>query len=233
MARDTSKAYETSQEVFPQRLNQLMREFGITQSVLANICGVRRQTISLYIQGQSSPDWKKLKAIADTFNVSADWLLGLSDEQKLNGDNTSCTSSGLSKNAIEKISTLTPEAMCELNACLELSNLDTYLLALSNVRRVSLLLDDCVGNYKGLSVWIKPEELKNLLASCYSSYQYNMRFAKDIFHDFVTDVIGFDSDEVAMKAKEKIFSLDLEISKSDTRATDKAENADSVENSEV
>lgn len=65
-------------KVFPERLSALMKERQTTQQELASALGVKRQTISLYKSGQSIPDAEQLKNIAVFFDVSADWLLGLS-----------------------------------------------------------------------------------------------------------------------------------------------------------
>lgn len=51
--------------------------------MLASVIGVRRQTISLYMSGQSNPDWEQIVKIAKHFEVSADWLLGLSDVKSM------------------------------------------------------------------------------------------------------------------------------------------------------
>ncbi len=65
--------------VFPQRLSALMMRRKLTQQKLADALGVKRQTVSLYISGQSMPDAEQLRNIALFFGVSADWLLGLSE----------------------------------------------------------------------------------------------------------------------------------------------------------
>jgi len=61
-----------------------MKENDVNQTELANAIGVRRQTISLYANGQSSPEIEKLQKIADFFrkkgvDVSYEKLLGESE----------------------------------------------------------------------------------------------------------------------------------------------------------
>ena len=74
--------------IFPKRLKQLMRERKVikngreqrtSQQELADSLTVKRQTVSLYLTGQSVPDAIQTRSIAQFFNVSTDWLLGLSD----------------------------------------------------------------------------------------------------------------------------------------------------------
>ena len=65
--------------VFASRLRSRMEEQKESQTSLAKIVGVQRQTISLYATGQHNPNAYVLAKIARALNVSSDWLLGLSD----------------------------------------------------------------------------------------------------------------------------------------------------------
>ena len=91
-------------KVFSERLSELMKEGGLKQQDLANVLEVKRQTVSLYMSGQSMPDAEQLKKIAVFFNVSADWLLGLSDVRVLETDlREICTYTGLSEVAAKNL----------------------------------------------------------------------------------------------------------------------------------
>lgn len=79
MSRKNDPASVTEKRTFPTRLKALMTEQNVTQKQLAAVVDMRPQTVSLYIQGQSTPDINCLKKIAEYFSVSADWLLGLTD----------------------------------------------------------------------------------------------------------------------------------------------------------
>lgn len=82
MSRKKAPSSVTELSVFPMRLQELMeREPRTTQPQLAKALGIQRQTVSNYANGQSSPDWKTLAAIADYFHVSADWLLGRTETE--------------------------------------------------------------------------------------------------------------------------------------------------------
>lgn len=96
---------------FPKRLTKLMKERTIAengkerklrQQDLADYLGVKRQTISLYMTGQSMPDAEQLKNISIYFNVSADYLLGLTDVPTVNTNTRKvCDYVGLSQEAVE------------------------------------------------------------------------------------------------------------------------------------
>lgn len=87
--------------VFSDRLSLLMKERKLTQQILADGLGIKRQTVSLYMTGQSMPDAEQLKKIAIFFDVSADWLLGLSDIRTLDIDiKKVCECTGLSESSV-------------------------------------------------------------------------------------------------------------------------------------
>lgn len=82
MARQKKLTYITANKPFPKALRELMDETDTTQPMLAESMGVTRQTISLYCNGQSTPDIDIFAKIADYFNVSFDYLLGKSESKK-------------------------------------------------------------------------------------------------------------------------------------------------------
>jgi len=73
-----------------------------TQKALAEAVGIRAQTISLYINGETQPNIETLLKIADYFGVSTDWLLtGVSAESIDINDYT-----GLSEEAIKMLNNM-------------------------------------------------------------------------------------------------------------------------------
>lgn len=70
-------------KVFSERLCQLIEEKGITQNQLAETIGKTRQTINGYTLGNTAPDSDTLIELSNYFNVSADYLLGLSNVKTL------------------------------------------------------------------------------------------------------------------------------------------------------
>lgn len=87
---------------FPAQLKALMKDRNITQKQLADVVDMRPQTISLYVNGQSAPDVNCLKKIAEHFDVSADWLLGLSPTPSCDESvKAVCKTTGLSAPIVE------------------------------------------------------------------------------------------------------------------------------------
>lgn len=64
---------------FGERLKELRTEKGILQRELADHLKVSRVTITQYETGNRSPDDEIKKKIAEYFNVSLDYLMGISD----------------------------------------------------------------------------------------------------------------------------------------------------------
>lgn len=94
----TSKQYGYN-SVFPTRFRELLK--GHTQKEIAELCGVKPQSVSLWLNGSTRPDILYLAKIAEFFNVSTDYLLGLSDIKTTDNETKAlCLSLGLSENAV-------------------------------------------------------------------------------------------------------------------------------------
>ena len=80
MARNKTPIAEKYNAPFPTALRKLMEERGETQENIAKAAEKTRQTISQYVNGISEPGYETLVKIADHFNVSADYLLGRTED---------------------------------------------------------------------------------------------------------------------------------------------------------
>ena len=59
---------------FPERLKKLRLAKGLSQTEIANILEVNPNNIGRYERGESNPNTKFLKALADCLDVSVDYL---------------------------------------------------------------------------------------------------------------------------------------------------------------
>lgn len=66
------------------RLKELRKNAGLTQTQFANEIGAAQNTVSQWESGARRLDDETIKQIAAYFNVSVDYLLGLSDDKKNN-----------------------------------------------------------------------------------------------------------------------------------------------------
>ncbi|MSS64476.1 helix-turn-helix domain-containing protein [Velocimicrobium porci] len=64
---------------FNIRLKQLRQKHKLTQSELADILGLKPTAISNYESKRNEPSFEKLIALSKYFDVSCDYLLGISD----------------------------------------------------------------------------------------------------------------------------------------------------------
>ena len=69
-----------SKELFGQRLRALRKQNKENQDALAAILGLKKPQISEMENGNSSTTLEKLVLICEHYKVSADYLLGLSDD---------------------------------------------------------------------------------------------------------------------------------------------------------
>lgn len=60
--------------MFGERLKELREDFNMTQEQLGQIIGINRSTISAYENNTINPTLDVVVKLADTFNVSIDYL---------------------------------------------------------------------------------------------------------------------------------------------------------------
>lgn len=95
--KDTNK-----NEVFLHRFRELVYEDAKSQDELAREFGASRQTVSKWMLGESIPDIDALIKMAKYYNVSADYLLGLSDTVSVDVNvKATMEYTGLSEAAVE------------------------------------------------------------------------------------------------------------------------------------
>lgn len=72
----------TSKILFPERLSALRKERRLTQKELGEVFGLSAKAISTMENGERGTTIEKLIAISDYFNVSSDYLLGISEHRR-------------------------------------------------------------------------------------------------------------------------------------------------------
>ena len=65
--------------IFCERLQQLRKEKGLKQSELATILNTTQRRISYMESGKVEPDLETLVLLANFFDVSTDYLIGIED----------------------------------------------------------------------------------------------------------------------------------------------------------
>ena len=62
--------------IFPERLKQLRQKKGLTQKDIADLVHVNRVTYTNWEKGNREPSFENLIKLADSLEVSLDWLFG-------------------------------------------------------------------------------------------------------------------------------------------------------------
>ena len=68
--------------VFRQRLQALREKKRISRSVLSELCGLSPDSVRRYERGESEPSMGSLIQIAEFFEVSTDYLLGIDERER-------------------------------------------------------------------------------------------------------------------------------------------------------
>lgn len=70
-------------EVITWRLKKLRKNEGLNQSELAEILGVKRNTVSTWERGTRVPDYSTLRKLVQLYEVSFDYLMGETDTEAI------------------------------------------------------------------------------------------------------------------------------------------------------
>ena len=69
-------------DIFSQRLQTLRKSAGENQETLGAVIGIGKTGVSEMENGRKTTTLEKLAVICQHYNVSADYLLGLTDERR-------------------------------------------------------------------------------------------------------------------------------------------------------
>ncbi|MBC2581779.1 helix-turn-helix domain-containing protein [Clostridium sp. DJ247] len=103
----SNKKDRRSADFFDKPLNrnirELLKESNITSSKLAQHLGVTGEAVRWWSGGYSRPDIDKIVGIASFFNVSTDYLLGITSYRNKKTEEMTVSETGLSEVAAKKI----------------------------------------------------------------------------------------------------------------------------------
>lgn len=101
MVKEIYKGYDSP---FAIRLCDLMARYNTKQIELAELLGITRQSIGQYADGTSLPPVDKIIELANYYNVSTDYILGLTDVLTTDAELRSiCEYTGLSEKVIKEL----------------------------------------------------------------------------------------------------------------------------------
>ena len=173
-----------SNRMIGERIGKLITEKGITQQVLSDRIGVKRETVVQWLNGSRKIKAEHIIMLCKALNVSADYLLGLSEIESLDPDVKACYHyTGLSETALYTLHNYESEISATLSKLIEYHEFWHLLCDISNYGCTS---DKWVnGNYEYVSPYSKCNKsitvdyLRNEVG-CY--YEYNSNRTSKIMH---------------------------------------------------
>lgn len=81
-AKRLSHLNEEYPDIFVVRLNKIIDELDVSMGEISVDIGCGRDIVASYIRGDRMPNSRTLMNLCRYLNVSADWLLGLSNEKR-------------------------------------------------------------------------------------------------------------------------------------------------------
>lgn len=93
-----------TKEKIGQRINAALAERNVKQKELAKHLGIQDNTVSYWCKGERTPNTEQIINISELLNVSADYLLGLSEVKTTDKDiQFVCDYTGLSDKAVKML----------------------------------------------------------------------------------------------------------------------------------
>lgn len=155
---------------FSARLEQLLVDNELTQREFGEKIGISTGAVSYYIRALKTPSILLLQTISETFNVSSDYLLGITDTPTLD-ENIQMISkyTGLSQRAIEYLKKLKSDETVDKRIHSQLNIKKIY--ALNNIIIYDSIYDflDLIGDY----LYAVPVSRSNLVETIELSSQMN------------------------------------------------------------
>lgn len=109
---------ESAKTIFAERLKALRKSSGLTQEQLAKAMNYSTKgSISFYENCDRAPDIEFLSHVSKFFDVSADYLIGLTDLKTADtGIQTACAVTGLPEEAINFLASMNGNSKCRFRS---------------------------------------------------------------------------------------------------------------------
>lgn len=151
---------------FSLKLRKFLIDNKLTQSELSDRTAeyerVTEGSITNYLKAKSTPSLKIIKILSKTMNVSSDYLLGLSEYEKLENANIG-EKTGLSDNAIKWLvdeSSHPDNYLIAINALFELESFQWFCASLCNLKG-KLCFEYILDKYSAMLLMKKEEKQEN------------------------------------------------------------------------
>ena len=158
---------------FRERLNQLLTDSGKTIVAFAEFLGTSRQSLGYYLNGERVPDALMVKQFCERCNVSADWLLGLSETKKIDADLRAAVEyTKLSEEAIETLADYNDQSERDITGLdIVITNKKLFSTFVHEVRALRIAHEADLA-YEGERFKVPKNENNCILLEPYEACQY-------------------------------------------------------------
>ena len=172
--------------IFAKRLRLLMTKHSTKQTDLAEYLGLTRQAISKYTDGSVLPNIENLQKICEFFNVSSDYMIGLSNSESLIDEERYCSDlTGLNSNSIKVLNSISDRHTEEDKIIINL--LDNIMIHEDSLIILAKKIISCYNAY------VKEQTKTNMISSdkdiAELDYRKLLFLACDWFEEPIEDVI--------------------------------------------
>lgn len=139
--------------VLAERIGKLRADAGESQQHLADALEVKRETVKFWESGERQIKGADIAALAEHFNVSADFLLGLTDTKTTDKDlSFVCEYTGMSEEAVNTIRTFPHVFPDTLNSIIEAECFDVFARDFIVARDFAYNLEDTISVFAKASM---------------------------------------------------------------------------------
>lgn len=207
----------SAKEAFRRRLAELMQGRQTKQKELAEVLGIRAQTVSQYITGRTTPDYDILRQIAQYYGVTLDWLLGASEYQSRETEGVTASSLGLSEKAIRSLRTISElehsDTMQSVNLLLGRIDFYSVCLHISTLRDAVKEAAAYEKDYFNENHQFSERRENGYLLTGFESCEYQMGRLNHLAEKMLEDVTGYTSLQKEMD-DQQAKRLELRMSRS-------------------
>lgn len=91
-------------DIFADRLRELRESYNLTRQKVADDLGITRSSLEFYEKGKRSPNIEMIAILSEYYQVSSDYLIGISDVSTLDKDyRFVCEYTGLSELTVKEL----------------------------------------------------------------------------------------------------------------------------------
>lgn len=228
MARKTNRACTVENDIFAARLRAAMKLRNFNQTGLSIKVEkeqgyiMQRQTISQYINGLSKPDTERLTVLCKALDVSADYLLGLSDTPTADKDiQFICDRTGLNQSFVERFTLFSNDLgaahlLRVLNLFLCSSCLEDLLISLYSLQSAYISAQSFSAEYAERidehlqTTNIKLCKLSQKLKGLEKEFLFNKFTISEKFSDLIDNIFPDAQIRVASKKANKFIALNFD-----------------------